>query len=157
MSRAATMTAMPALAAHEGLWDGVYRHVDRDFTLVEQHRMRTRCEFPDDGEFAYIQHNHASHDDGREERRTFGGTLLDGRIWWDTDRFSGWGWETDHGLLMLRLDRKDQANAYFTEMIEIAPDGNSRMRVWQWWKGGQPVRRTLCDEWRVSRDPAATL
>ncbi len=38
---------MPALFAHEGLWDGTYRHVDADGTLIDQHRMRTRCEFPD--------------------------------------------------------------------------------------------------------------
>jgi hypothetical protein len=146
--RAATRAAMPALFAHEGRWKGIYRHVSRDFRLIDQHEMETRCEFPDEGPFAYVQHNRILRDGELEVERSFGGALRDQRLWWDTDRFSGWGWET-HGLLMLRLDRKDHPDAWFTEMIELSRDGNSRMRVWQWFEGGEPVRRTLCDEWRV--------
>jgi hypothetical protein len=142
--------AMPNLVRHEGLWQGVYRHVDRDFTLVDQHSMTTRCEFPAAGEFAYIQHNHLRWEDGRELRRSFGGAFRDGLLWWDNDRFSGYGWETREGVLMLKLDRKDEPGVNFIEMITLSGDGQTRARTWQWFRDGAPFRRTLCDEWRVS-------
>jgi hypothetical protein len=142
--------AMPALFAHAGTWEGVYRHVDRDFTLVDQHRMTTVCQFPADGPYAYVQHNHLRWDDGREVKRVFGGVYRDGRLWWDTDRFSGHGWETREGVLMLKLDRKDEPGVHFIEMITLSGDGAARARTWQWFRDGIPFRRTLCDEWRVS-------
>jgi hypothetical protein len=142
--------AMPALFAHAGTWEGVYRHVDRDFTLVDQHRMTTVCQFPADGPYAYVQHNHVRWDDGREVKRVFGGVYRDGRLWWDTDRFSGHGWETREGVLMLKLDRKDEPGVHFIEMITLSGDGAARARTWQWFRDGIPFRRTLCDEWRVS-------
>lgn len=148
---------MPALFAHEGLWDGTYRHVDADGTLIDQHRMRTRCEFPDSGDFAYIQHNHLIWPDGREQRLSFGGVFRDGKLWWDTDRFHGAGWETLDNVLMLTLHRKDEPGVRFTEMIQISDDGESRARTWQWFRDGTPFKRTLCDERRVSRDREAEL
>lgn len=147
--RERTRAAMPALFAHEGRWEGVYRHVDRDFALVDEHRMLTRCEFSDEGPFAYVQHNRVVRGGQVDVERSFGGELRDRRIWWDTERFSGWGWETHGGVLMLQLDRKDEPGVRFTEMIEIAADGRTRARTWQWFRDGDPFRRTLCDEWRV--------
>ncbi|CAM3163057.1 DUF3598 domain-containing protein [Sphingomonas antarctica] len=141
--------AMPEMLRHEGEWEGVYRHVDRDFTLIDEHGMWTRCEFPRVGPYAYIQHNRLTWADGRTEERSFPGIYRDGLLWWDTDRFSGFGWEM-HGVVMLHLDRKDVPDAHFTEMIELSADGNSRSRTWQWFQDGLPVRRTLCDEWRTS-------
>ena len=140
---------MPNMLRHAGQWEGVYRHVSRDFVLVDEHRMSTTCEFPTDGPFAYIQSNRLEWADGRTEERSFGGIFSDGLLHWNTDRFSGTGWETHGGVVMLRLDRKDLADAYFTEMIELSADGNSRARTWQWFEDGLPTRRTLCDEWRV--------
>jgi hypothetical protein len=148
---------MPALFAHEGLWDGTYRHVDGDGTLIDQHRMRTRCEFPATGEYAYIQHNHMIWPDGREQRLSFGGVFRDGRLWWDTDRFHGAGWQTLDNVLMLTLHRKDEPGVRFTEMIQISDDGESRARTWQWFRDGTPFKRTLCDETRVSRNPEDEL
>jgi len=147
--KAEVRSALPALAAHEGYWDGVYRHVTRDFELLDQHRMRTWCEFPDEGPWAYVQHNHLVWPDGTEERRSFGGILRDGKLWWDTDRFSGWGWQAGENIILLSLLRKDIEDSRFTEMIEISPDGAARARTWQWFEAGQPVRRTLCDETRI--------
>lgn len=149
--------AMPALFAHEGIWDGTYRHLDADGTLIDQHRMRTRCEFPATGELAYIQHNHLIWPDGRENRLSFGGVFRDGRLYWDTDRFHGHGWETLDNVLMLTLIRKDEPGVRFTEMIQISDDGESRARTWQWFRDGTPFKRTLCDERRVSRDPEEEL
>jgi hypothetical protein len=141
---------MPNMLCHAGEWEGIYRHVSRDFELVDEHRMWTKCEFPVDGPHAYVQTNRLTWGDGRTEERRFGGAFRDGLLHWDTDRFSGTGWETHGGVVMLRLDRKDVADAHFTEMIELSADGNSRARTWQWFEAGQPVRRTLCDEWRVA-------
>ena len=82
-------------------------------------------------------------------RSGFGGRLDGSRIYWETDRFYGYGWETAEDTLMLKLDRLDEPGAYYIEMINIAPDGQSRARTWQWFKDGRPWKRTLCDEWRI--------
>ncbi len=142
-------TTMPNMLRHIGNWEGIYRHFDRDGQLIDQHRTWTRCEFPDDGEHAYIQHNRMVWDDGRVVERSFGGAYRDGLLHWDTDRFIGTGWETREGSVMLRLDRKDEPGVHFIEMIHLANDGKTRARTWQWFENGAPTRRTLCDEWRI--------
>lgn len=141
--------AMPGLIRHEGRWEGVYRHLARDGSLIDEHEMTTLCEFPTAGPFAYVQRNHLRWADGREERRSFGGAYRDGRIWWDTDRFRGFGWETLEGAILLSLERKDEPDTRFVETILIADDGATRARTWQWFERGSPTRRTLCDEWRA--------
>lgn len=142
--------AMPNMIAHDGEWEGVYRHVDcATGALLDQHQMWTWCEFPDDGPYAYIQHNRLRWDDGRTADYEFGGIYHDGQLHWDTDRFHGYGWETHEGTLMLRLERRDVPGSYYIEMINLAPDGKTRARTWQWFKEGKPWKRTLCDEWRV--------
>ena len=140
---------MPNMLRHAGTWEGIYRHVTRDFILVDEHRMHTLCEFPTDGPYAYIQHNRLSWDDGRTADYEFGGIYRDGQLHWDTDRFHGYGWETHEGTPMLRLERRDVPGSYYIEMINLAPDGKTRARTWQWFKDGKPWKRTLCDEWRV--------
>lgn len=155
--RDALFAVMPGLFAHEGLWDGIYRHVAHDGSLIDQHRMRTRCEFPTSGEFAYVQHNHLIWPDGREQKLSFGGVLRDNLLHWDTDRFHGTGWQTRDDVILLTLYRRDEPGVRFTEMIQISDDGESRARTWQWFRDGTPFRRTLCDEQRISRDPEADL
>ena len=135
--------AMPNMLRHEGAWEGVYRHLDRDGGLIDEHRMWTRCEFPHEGAFAYVQHNRLSWADGRTAERVFGGAYRDGLLHWDTDRFSGTGWETREGTVMLRLDRKDEPGVHFIEMIHLSTDGRTRARTWQWFENGSPTRRTL--------------
>lgn len=141
--------AMPNMLLHSGTWEGIYRHVDRDGTLVDQHHMTTICQFPRQSEFAYVQDNRLRWDDGREAHHRFGGNYRDGLLWWDTDRFSGYGWETREGVVMLKLDRKDEPGVSFIEMISLSSDGRTRARTWQWFRNGDPFRRTLCDEWRT--------
>lgn len=141
--------AMPNMLRHAGEWKGVYRHIARDGTLIDRHRMWTGCVFPNEGPFAYVQSNRASWDDGREEERSFGGVYRDGLLHWDTDRFFGTGWETREGVVMLRLDRKDEPGVHFIEMIVLSADGRTRARNWQWFENGSPTRRTLCDERRI--------
>ena len=140
---------MPAIVAHEGTWDGIYRHVAADGTLLDEHRTWTRCEFPDRGDAHYIQHNRLAWADGRTAEYRFPGAWRDGFLRWDTERFHGIGWETEGGVLMLRLERHDAPGAYYIEMIILVPDGETRARTWQWFKDGKPWKRTLRDEWRI--------
>lgn len=86
---------------------------------------------------------------GRTLERVFGASFRDGRLWWDTERLQGYGWETEGGIVMLNLVHKTEADLRFTEMIELSGNGQKRARTWQWFRNGEPVRRTLCDEWRV--------
>lgn len=141
--------AMPNMLAHEGEWEGSYRHLANDGTLIDAHRTWTRCEFPPAGPYAYVQHNRLTWPDGREAAYSFGGTFDGEMLRWDTDRFVGHGWETREGVLMLRLDRRDDPGVHFIEMIMLGGDGRSRARTWQWFRDGVPFKRTLCDEVRV--------
>ncbi len=148
-NRAALKAAMPAMLLHDGWWDGWYRHFDADGTPIDAHKVKTYCEFPDSGDAHYVQHNWLSWDDGRSEVYEFDGRLDGQYLRWNTERFSGYCWQTNEETLMLKLDRLDEPGAYYVEMINIAPDGQSRARTWQWFKDGRPWKRTLCDEWRI--------
>lgn len=144
--------AMPTMSRHKGVWAGIYRHVDLHGKLVDQHKVTIRCEFPEDGPYAYIQHNHFVWEDGREHSATLPGVLKGNRLWWDVDTFHGYSWETDDGILLLNLTRKDEPGANFFEMITLGNTGEHRSRTWQWFRDGQLFKRTLCDEHLVSRD-----
>lgn len=148
-NRAQLETAMPAMLLHEGWWDGWYRDFDLDGKLLDERKVKTWCEFPDEGEEHYVQHNWISWADGREALFEFGGKLDGDLIRWETDRFSGYGWQSHEQTLMLRLDRLDEPGAYYVEMINVAPDDQTRARTWQWFKDDKPWKRTLCDEWRI--------
>lgn len=140
--------AMPAMRAHEGLWEGRYIHLDADAKEIDRHASRVVCEFPDDGPFAYIQHNRFTHDDGRVDTARLDGTFRGGRLWWDEPTFSGSAWETQDGLILLHLDRKDLPGVKFWEII-LPPVNHVRSRTWHFVKDGVLIRRTLCEERRV--------
>lgn len=141
---------MPAMLLHEGTWEGTYRFVDLNGKVIDEYASRIQCEFPDDGPWAYVQKNYYEWADGRTFETEFGGELQGDRLWWDTDRFSGFGWATHDNIVMLTLDRKDNPGESFSEMIQIASDGIHRFRTWQWFRNGRPFQRTLCDERRVN-------
>lgn len=135
---------------HAGLWEGVYTHINTAGELVDRHRASVECIFPEDGPYAYIQYNHFTWDDGREVRAELPGVLRDGKLWWDTETFKGCAWETDYGLIMLNLERKDDPGANFYEIIALGDDGTHRARTWHWFKDGKLFKRTLCDERRIT-------
>lgn len=149
-NRARLAQVMPAMLLHEGWWEGWYRHLDKDARPIDAHRVTTHCEFPDSGDYCYIQHNWLRWEDGRTASYDFGGVLDGDRIVWKTDRFAGYGWQTHENTIMLRLDRRDVPDAHYLETIVLAPDTATRARIWQWFKGGKPWNRTLCDEWRIA-------
>lgn len=148
-NRAELAVAMSAILLHEGWWEGWYRDFDSSGKLLDERSVKTHCEFPDSGPWHYVQHNWLNWRDGRTALYEFGGRLDGERIVWETDRFQGYGWQTEENTIMLRLDRLDVPGAYYIEMITIAPDDERRARTWQWFKDGEPWKRTLCDERRI--------
>jgi len=140
---------MPAMLKHEGMWEGIYTHINLEAEIIEKHKVRVRCEFPTSGEYAYIQHNHFSWDDGRELEVTLPAIYKEGRLWWDTDTFHGSAWQTKDDLILLNLERKDEPGANFFELIAMGDTGRHRSRTWHWFKDGQLYKRTLCDEQKI--------
>ncbi len=146
---AAIRDAMPALLRHAGVWEGIYTHLDAAGAVIDRHRARVRCEFPAHGPYAYVQHNHFTWEDGREARVKLPGVLREGRLWWDVETFKGCAWQTDFGLILLNLERKDEPGARFYEIIALGDGADHRARTWQWFRNGKLYKRTLCDEKRI--------
>lgn len=140
---------MPVMLKHEGIWQGVYRHLDVNGDLIDQHDSKVICEFPESGDSAYTQHNYFSWADGSSSQVSFHGRQQGDKILWDTDTFSGYGWEAGANTVILKLDRKDIPGAYFLEVIILSDNNIDRARTWHWFKDGKLFRRTLCDEHRV--------
>lgn len=122
--------------------------MDLDGAIVDEHESRVECLFPDEGPYHYVQRNRFEWSDGRIREVEFGGVLRDARMYWDTDTFRGYGWATVDDVVLLTLERKDIANASFTEIIVLGADGTNRARTWHWFKDGRLYQRTLCDEYR---------
>lgn len=140
----------PATRAHEGIWEGTYTHINAAAEIEDNHTTKVVCEFPDDdGEVYYRQHITFSWPDGRVREDKFEGIPKDGALWYDTPTFHGKSWETDDGLILLNLARKDEPGANFFEIIAMGSTGKHRARTWHWFRDGQLYRRTLCDEERV--------
>lgn len=144
--------AMPSMRLHEGLWIGEYVHVSPTAEILDRHQTSVRCEFPSEGNIVYRQYNHFIWDDGREYQTQLPGWFENGRLWWDTPTFHGSCWETHDGLILLSLDRKDEPNARFAEVIAMGDNGDERARTWHWFKDGKLFKRTLCHERRVSNE-----
>ncbi|WP_432201113.1 hypothetical protein ACRAQ7_02445 [Erythrobacter sp. W53] len=149
-NRADLKAVMPAMLDHDGWWEGSYRDFDLDGKLLDERQVKTHCEFPDTGEWHYLQHNWISWADGREALFEFGGKIEGERMIWKTDRFSGYGWQTHEHTIMLKLDRLDVPGACYVEMINLVPGADTRARTWQWMKDDAPWKRTLCDEKRIT-------
>jgi hypothetical protein len=149
--RSAFRAAMPSILTHEGVWRGTYRHLDANGALIDQHASQVVCEFPQDGPYAYIQHNTFTWADGTVKTAALPGVFRDGRLWWDVATFHGSAWETHAGLVLLHLHRKDLPGAWFWEIICRADGAPTRARTWHWFgTDGALIRRTLCDETRVA-------
>jgi hypothetical protein len=149
---------MPLIAANEGVWDGMYRHVGSDGRLVDEHRSRLICRFPPDGEFPYHQTNIYMWEDGRREVREYRCRYVDGskELIFLNELIDGWAREVPvdplRRTIMLSWKRPDEPDLLFYEMINMSDDGCRRSRVWQWFRDGRLIRRTLIDEERISTD-----
>lgn len=143
------------MLAHEGRWEGVYTHIDTAGRVLERHQSSVTCVFPETGPYAYVQYNRFTWDDGRVVETQLPGVLREGKLWWDTDTFSGCAWQTDDDLILLNLKRKDDPGAHFVEIIALGASGVDRARTWHWFKDGALFKRTLCDERLVDRAAGA--
>lgn len=156
MTRAEAQKILPLLSKHEGVWDGWYRHYDPNGKLVDAHRSRLICRFPDNGQYPYHQTNHYSWADGKKEVRDFPADIRDGRMWFDNELIKGWAAEVPlddlNRTVMLYWKRKGDDDLYLYEMIQLSDDGQARHRVWHWYRNGRIVSRTLIDETRVSNE-----
>lgn len=144
---------MPLLARHEGVWDGYYRYFDINGDKLDEHKSRLLCRIP--GVNEYHQTNYYFWQDGRRDLRDFPALVKDKRLIFHTD-ISGWAAEVpldEHGrTIMLHWTRNNEPDLYLYEMIQISDCGQYRARVWQWFRGGRLLQRTLVDEQRVSED-----
>ncbi|GGY38644.1 DUF3598 family protein [Parvularcula lutaonensis] len=141
----------PATRAHEGTWRGVYTHLDEAGRLIDRHRSVVECAFPDDGEVFYRQTIRFDWEDGRVREDVFEGQVDGDKLRYDTETFCGVSWETDDGLILLSLQRKDEPGTHFYEIICMGEGGRNRARTWHWFREGRLYRRTLCDEMRDLR------
>lgn len=144
---------MPVLARHEGIWEGWYRYYDVDGEMIDQHRSRLVCRFPETGPHHYLQSNVYTWEDGRTECREFAAQYADGRLLWDTELVRGWAAELQldehRRTVILHWTRKNDPATYLYEMINTSDDGQRRARVWQWLESGNLKMRTLIDEVKV--------
>ena len=148
--------AMPILARHEGVWEGYYRYYDAAGNKVDEHKSRLLCRIKKDRE--YHQTNIYRWADGKKETRDFPADVADNRLIFSTE-INGWAaavaLDEFSRTMMLHWTRINEPDLYLYEMIQISDDGQSRARVWQWFKSGRLFQRTLIDEVRVSTDWAA--
>lgn len=144
---------MPLLARHEGEWEGEYIYVDAAGKEIDRHRSHLSCTFPTHGEFPYVQINRYIWADGRKEVIDFPAKYADGRIWWDTDRITGWATSVSEDLegrtTMLNWVRKDMPDIYLYEMIQISADNQKRSRTWHWFRNDELYQRTIITERRI--------
>ncbi len=150
----AIKTGMPYLAKHEGVWDGWYRHFDPNGKMIDEHRSRLVCRFPDDGPVPYHQTNYYSWANGKTEIRDFPAEFRDGRLQFDNELITGWAAEvpldTFNRTLMLYWRRVGDEGLYLYEMIQLSDCGKYRHRIWHWYRDGRIVSRTMVDEERAS-------
>jgi len=138
----------PQIAQHQGVWIGEYIHTNLNGDIIDRNKSQVECLFPKDSHWVYVQKNHFSWTDGREKTSEFGAIIKDNKLFWDTESFKGYGWESEH-CIILELERKDIPNASFTEIILMGEDHQSRVRTWHWFKNGRCFQRTLCNEFRT--------
>jgi hypothetical protein len=147
---------LPVLARHEGVWEGVYRYYDADGKNTDEHGSRLICRFPASGPFPYHQTNYYTWPDGRQEVRDFPATFVASRLRWDNELINGWAadvyLDAFDRTTMLYWVRKDAPDIYLYEMIHLSDCGQYRSRVWQRFRDGTLLGRTLINERKLSDD-----
>jgi len=144
---------MPIISSNEGVWEGWYRYFDIDGNKIEEHKSRLLCRFPDEN--TYHQTNYYFWADGTSEVRDFPSAVEDNRLVFYT-HINGWAAEVDLDTFgrttMLNWTRQNEPDLYLYEMIQNSDCRQHRSRVWQWFKGGRLLKRTLIDEHFVTPD-----
>ena len=140
---------MPVSIRHEGEWAGTYTVIDNDGKIIDKYKSHITCQFPENTPQTSLQINRYEWSDGRSEEYEFTGTCRDKKSWFETERVSGYSWEVDDSIIMVKFTYKDNPDAYVYEMIHISPCNNHRTRTWHWFKNNQIYQRTLIKEERV--------
>lgn len=144
---------MPIISSNEGVWEGWYRYFDIDGNKIDEHKARLLCRFPDVD--TYHQTNYYFWADGTSEVRDFPSSVDGNRLVFYT-HIDGWAAEVDLDTFgrttMLNWTRQNEPDLYLYEMIQNSDCRQYRSRVWQWFKGGRLLKRTLIDEQFVTRD-----
>lgn len=140
---------MPAMFNHEGTWIGRYRHLSESGEVLDDHQSLVECILPDETEVVFRQTNRFTWADGRSHEYQFEGSIHNNQLWFDTPTFVGGGWQTEAGIIMLSLDRKDLPGQKFIEVIVMGDDHNHRVRTWYYFEQGICYKRTLCTEQRA--------
>lgn len=143
----------------QGVWEGVYRHIDPEGQIIDQHRSRLITHFPEAGPYPFHQVNIYTWDDGRTVTLDFwvDYDLETDSMVYDDDKIKGYFRKIteDHaGVSLLGHWRRHALpGVYFYEMIQRNEACNRRTRTWQWIKDeGGVYRRTLVDEEKISDD-----
>ncbi len=140
---------MPVLARHEGNWLGTYTLLDNEGKILDQHQSHLSCQFPETGDYPYLQTNIYEWENGQREEYQFPGIYRDKILWFDTERIDGKAWEVDDSTIILWLTYKGVADAYVYEMIYISPCNNHRARTMHWFKNNEIYQRTMIKEERM--------
>jgi hypothetical protein len=144
-------TEMPAVARHEGVWEGEFAEVDPDLAVEDRFETRVAIDLdPDDG-YDYHQHNRYRWPDGRERTHDLPATYDDGRLVFETEYVRGEAWEAAHDdrSVVLAWTRPDEPSTSYHELITIAEGGDDRARTWHWFDADGFRKRTLIEETRV--------
>lgn len=134
-----------------GTWVGTFRRYDADGALVETLPSQMEIAFDRDGR-DYVQTNILRRPDGREERIETTGRWEGDRLHFANARVSGWFGPLEGdatGLTsVLQMTFGGPQPMTMSDLLTISPDGKRRMRVAQYVRSGQVVRRKLVDEMR---------
>jgi len=143
----------PLLARHEGVWEGYYRYYDVAGEKVDEHRSRLLCRIPEPN--TYHQTNLYRWADGKTETRDFPSRVEGEKLIFYTE-ITGWAAAVSldefNRTMMLHWTRNEEPGMYLYEMIQINDADDRRSRVWQWFRDGALIQRTLIDEQRKSND-----
>ncbi|MET0238686.1 MAG: hypothetical protein ABW184_02210 [Sphingobium sp.] len=142
-------TCFPVLARGTGHWTGTYTHLDPDGVLLDSHEVNTISDFPEDGTSDFRLRIHNVWPDGRETRITLLADYRNDRLEW-RERLVGFLTEPDDHSVYLNFTYADDPSVRVCEMIQVAPDGQSRARTWHWFRDERLFKVTLTRESRVA-------
>ncbi|HWU03445.1 MAG TPA: hypothetical protein VN222_11965 [Novosphingobium sp.] len=142
----------PVLARGMGHWSGHYTHLAPDGTPIDRHRVDTFSAFPGDGGGDFLLRIWNRWDDGRDSRidlrADHNGDALAPRLLW-RERLVGAMWEVGDTSVYLDFHYAADPALRVCEMIQIAPDGQTRARTWHWFRDERLIKITLTHEWRT--------
>jgi hypothetical protein len=117
---------------HTGVWEGVYRRISPEGTLLAEWNSRLTIHIAADG--SYRQVNEYFWADGYYECHDFGISHFDqeGNLIFDNPRIKGHAWETGSSVCFT-WEYLDRPGSKLYEMIDlIGPEEKHRIRVWKW-------------------------